>query len=178
MDDVEREFVRLYAIEGKTFPEIENELGCNRKRVQDLFDRSRNERRDIGKVKALYSRKQYKEKISFLAFFEKYGSLERVCFYCGLTEAEIKQLSERGKIHTKRNKNRGKTLELERVEPNEGYDNLENLRLACFWCNNAKSDEFTAEEFRPIANKIGDALRARLSSSLEAEGPNVRTGIV
>lgn len=172
MDDVEREFVKLYAIEAKTFPEIERALGCDRKRVQDLFDSSKSERDDIAKLKALYSRKQYQQRVSFQKFLEYYNGLERVCFYCSITEAEIKQLSERRKIYTKRSKNRGKSLELERIEPNESYDNLENLRLACFWCNNAKSDEFTAEEFRPIANKIGDALRARLSGRQNPKAPN------
>ena len=64
-------------------------------------------------------------------------------------------------VKTKRSGTRGRSLELERVRPNEDYGNLE---LACYWCNNAKSDEFNEMEFKPIGIEIGKALRARLKS--------------
>jgi hypothetical protein len=35
--------------------------------------------------------------------------------------------------------------------------------MACYWCNNAKTDEFTAEEFKPIGEAIGAALMARIN---------------
>ena len=35
--------------------------------------------------------------------------------------------------------------------------------IVCYWCNNDKTDEFDAEEFKPIGLEIGKALKARLS---------------
>ena len=54
---------------------------------------------------------------------------------------------------------RGKRLELDRVNPNLPYDNLDNIVWCCYWCNNAKSNFFTNDEFLPIANAIGNVLR-------------------
>ena len=34
--------------------------------------------------------------------------------------------------------------------------------MACYWCNNAKTDEFSPEEFKPIAEGIRKAWNERL----------------
>jgi hypothetical protein len=34
--------------------------------------------------------------------------------------------------------------------------------MACYWCNNAKTDEFTAEEFEHIGIAIGELFKERL----------------
>lgn len=168
MDEVERRFIRLYAVEGKSYSEIERELDCDRGRVRELFDSLAGERGEIRKIRDIFSRKRSKDpefkNIEFVNFYEHYEGLTKECCYCGIREEEIKALFDRGKIKTKRQFTRGRRLELERIEPKESYKNFNNLVLACYWCNNAKSDEFSAEEFKPIANLIGSALRARLSS--------------
>jgi len=69
---------------------------------------------------------------------------ERICHYCKINDKQIEELSNKGKIKTKRD--RGFTMEIDRLEPNKEYS-LKNCVLACYWCNNAKSDEFTPGEF-------------------------------
>ncbi len=54
---------------------------------------------------------------------------------------------------------RGRRLEIDRINPSLSYDRLENLVWCCYWCNNAKSNFFTKEEFMPIAKIIGEALK-------------------
>jgi hypothetical protein len=68
-------------------------------------------------------------------------------------------------LNNKRSKTRGKTLELDRKIPNESYNNIENLALCCYWCNNAKTDTFTHEEFLIIGKSIGTIWQQRLFSS-------------
>lgn len=52
-------------------------------------------------------------------------------------------------------------MEVDRLRANEGYiDN--NIVLCCYWCNNAKTDEFTADEFKPIGLAIGEVFKNRL----------------
>ncbi|WP_188117205.1 hypothetical protein [Campylobacter concisus] len=34
--------------------------------------------------------------------------------------------------------------------------------MACYWCNNAKTDEFSPEEFKPIAEGIREVWNKRL----------------
>lgn len=84
-----------------------------------------------------------------------------VCRYCGLTKNEIEELGIKGKL---RKKNlRGWSLEIDRLEPNKEYSK-ENCVMSCYWCNNAKTDEFSENEFRTIGREIGIALKNRLKN--------------
>ncbi len=95
--------------------------------------------------------KQYK--VLFTTEYFPFGDFEkiydpdsrkRVCHYCNISDAEIKKLRSRGRIYSK--VNRGYTMEIDRLKPNREYSK-KNCVLACYWCNNAKSDEFTSNEF-------------------------------
>ncbi len=81
------------------------------------------------------------------------------CFYCGITKADISLLVEAGKIYKKNE--RGWTFEIDRKKPNQEYTK-DNCVAACYWCNNAKTDEFDDMEFKPIGELIGTTLKARL----------------
>lgn len=80
------------------------------------------------------------------------------CYYCEISPARIEQLANEKKLYKKNE--RGWQLELDRKRPNEEYS-LDNCVWACYWCNNAKSDEFTAEEFRGVGKAIKEVWRAR-----------------
>jgi len=67
----------------------------------------------------------------------------RKCTYCGINENEIENLKNNGQILTKRA--RGSTMEPDRLNSNKEYT-FDNIVLACYWCNNAKTDEFTFKE--------------------------------
>lgn len=163
MNDLKLKFLNLYAVEGKTYPQIEKALNVDREKLQELYNQTKVERSRIAKLKAIYKRKGFKQTV-LGEFLKKYEELEREqqCYYCGITQAEIAQLIELKLIRTKRLETRGKQLELERVEPNELYENLNNIKLACYWCNNAKSDEFSADEFKPAGKHIGEVFKNRL----------------
>ena len=92
----------------------------------------------------------------------------RGCNYCGITNAETKRLYDAQiagpRMDGTRGGKRGKRLELDRRDPREHYDNLNNLVWCCYWCNNAKSNFFTETEFRPIGLAIGTALRSILQN--------------
>jgi 5-methylcytosine-specific restriction endonuclease McrA len=163
MDEMEGKFVRLYAIEGKKYADIEKALHCDRARVRELFNRTADERKLVHEAKQIRSRKKIKK--SFSQFYSEYEKLKKECCYCGMTPEQLDLLFAQKKIRTKRRATRGRRLELERVEPNASYEDADNLRLACYWCNNAKSDEFTMEEFKLIGEQIGKALKARLRKS-------------
>ncbi|MCK4358588.1 MAG: DUF4332 domain-containing protein [Candidatus Cloacimonetes bacterium] len=95
-------------------------------------------------------------------FFKDNEKDKRICYYCGISEAQIEILVNEFKIRTKRFYSRGKTMEIDQREPEKGY-NESNIVLACYWCNNAKSDEFDEYEFIPIAKEIKKALSKRLN---------------
>ena len=112
----------------------------------------------------IYQRKIEKgiEIIPYTAFEIWYESKEKKCAYCGITEQESELLFNRYPGRT-RGGRRGKSLELERKVPSSLYDDLGNFDLACYWCNNAKSNYFTIEEFTEIAQTIARVNKKRLS---------------
>jgi hypothetical protein len=97
----------------------------------------------------------------FIDFYGEDKDDNRSCDFCGITEGEIVKLINKGEIKTKRLSTRGKTMEIDRLEANKGYEKG-NIVKCCYWCNNAKTDEFSAEEFEPIGLLIGYTLRKRL----------------
>lgn len=85
------------------------------------------------------------------------------CHYCGITNEESLELYNLRPEATRGGK-RGKRLELGRKDSNLPFDNLDNLVWCCYWCNNAKTNFFSEEEFRPIGEAIGGVLRGILQS--------------
>lgn len=74
------------------------------------------------------------------------------CYYCEITINVINNLIDNKKIFKKHDL-RGFTMEIDRKEPNKEYTK-NNIVLCCYWCNNAKTDEFNADEFKPIGEAI------------------------
>jgi hypothetical protein len=84
---------------------------------------------------------------------------KRICHYCQISDEEIELLEVKGQIKTKRD--RGYTMEIDRIKPNHEYTK-DNVVLACYWCNNAKSDEFSETEFyEHIGPGIGEVWKLR-----------------
>ena len=103
--------------------------------------------------------------ITFDQFYNNWfnkENFEKGCSYCGTTnktsEALYKIQQEGLRPDATRGGKRGKRLELDRVNPNLPYDNLNNIVWCCYWCNNAKSNFFSKEEFEPIAKEIGKSI--------------------
>jgi hypothetical protein len=112
----------------------------------------------IQRIKRLYNSKKpeiEKPWPSFEEFLEWYEKQPQKCCYCGISEPELARLIDSGRLYSKRLPTRGRHLELERKIPDLPYDKFDNLTLACYWCNNAKTDTFTADEFK----KVGDVFR-------------------
>ena len=88
----------------------------------------------------------------------KQEEYDKGCCYCGITHEQSLMLADLRPKATRGGK-RCNRLELERLDPFQPYDNLDNLGWCCYWCNNAKSNFFAPNEFIPIGQAIGKALR-------------------
>jgi hypothetical protein len=105
------------------------------------------------------------EKTTFEEFqtWFKNSKYQSGCNYCGTSSISTLKLYNdaiSGARHNwTRGGKRGKRLELDRVDPFKKYDELKNLVWCCYWCNNAKSNFFTKDEFEPIAKEIGKAIK-------------------
>jgi len=111
----------------------------------------------LEKWRASYYHKVFPDLLSVNQYEELVNSTD--CYYCKTPIQKIRDLIELGKIYKKNE--RGWNLEIDRKEPNQEY-HYNNLVMACYWCNNAKTDEFTAKEFKPIGEAIGKVLKSRL----------------
>ncbi len=96
-----------------------------------------------------------------------YLSAPKVCRYCKLPESELINLHEQPGHINKRWPKRGKELEIDRMQSDLPYNNIENLTLACYWCNNGKTDTFTFDEAIEIGKSIQSIWEKRLNKKFE-----------
>lgn len=88
---------------------------------------------------------------------------ERKCKYCGVPENKL------GLLNTVRS-GRGNRLEYDRIISRDDNENkiaysLDNIVLACYWCNNAKTDTFSPKDFKPIARGINQVWNEKLKQT-------------
>jgi hypothetical protein len=150
MTEKQKEFLRLAVVEKLSYDEIAIKLKIDRNLFAPWWNELKEEREYLTIIR---DKRQIKcPEIDFDVFKTWFETTEKKCFYCDITEGEITELWERHPNLTKRN--RGKKLEIERLEPNLPYNNLENLVFSCYWCNNAKTDTFTKDEFIIVGRAI------------------------
>lgn len=77
----------------------------------------------------------------------------------GAYQTSSEELSEFCK-RTDSKRPRGQSLEIERKEDTKYTE--ENCELCCYWCNNAKSDIFSFNEFTKIGLAIGLVIKEKL----------------
>jgi len=160
MTQEQKAFLDLCIVEQDSYDIISSKLTIPRVVLTQWYEELKEERQKIAEIRNLWTRK--KIKIEFKHFYNWYLSKERKCFYCNITEPQIKHLLDSGNLSTKRIITRGKKLELDRKEPNLQYDNIDNLVFACYWCNNAKTDTFTEEEFKKVGKVFEEIWKTRL----------------
>lgn len=156
----QKEFLHLCIVEQTDYKTIAEKLNIPKSTLTSWYEELKEERENIAGIRNLWTRK--KIQMPFRDFYKWYLSNERKCFYCKITEDQIKQLLDSGRLTTKRISTRGKKLELDRKEPNLLYDNFENIVFACYWCNNAKTDTFTDEEFKKVGEVFKEIWKNRL----------------
>lgn len=89
-------------------------------------------------------------------FVDWYNEQEKRCHYCQLTEQDSQMLVINGTVKSKRfpqngvngkGTSRGMWLEIDRYDPNGMYSRT-NCVLACYFCNNDKSDVFHGDAYK------------------------------
>ena len=113
--------------------------------------------------------KEFKSKLLTLdLFMNVYGKNtdDRKCSYCFIKESIIAKLIEAELILSKELWHRGRRKEIDKKNPLKGYTE-KNITLSCYWCNNAKTDEFVADnnenfEFESIGIAIRQIWNARI----------------
>jgi len=131
------------------------------KQIDEEIKRIHEEEKDL--ISSLKKEYIKEENFSKLFKYEDFANLynNEKCFYCGITEKMINQLIEKKKLY-KKHISRGWTFEIDRRKPNLEYTK-DNSVLCCYWCNNAKTDEFSDIEFAAIGEEIRKIWLKRLN---------------
>jgi hypothetical protein len=100
-------------------------------------------------------------------FFNWYFEQEKKCTYCKISEEEVRFIVINGILQSKRfpengllkqGKARGYYLEVDRKNPKNGYSS-DNCVLACYFCNNDKSDVFDYDSYQQFFQKRKEYLQ-------------------
>ncbi len=92
---------------------------------------------------------------SFDHFLNWYSASKKICHYCGVSELEVQEAVHKGLLTSSRfpvdgkltrGRSRGYWLEIDRKSPKCMYNPL-NCVLACYFCNNDKSDVFSRDQY-------------------------------
>ena len=151
MTDEEKTFHELYWLGActMTFKDIANEMKMDVSDMSKLCAKTKDARERTKSLRQRWlSKFSTDERPRFGDFLKILDALDDKCCYCGITQTQIDMMYEQGLVETKRS--RGTSLEIERMAPNEPYNKSDNLNYACYWCNNAKTDSFSYEEFKNI----------------------------
>jgi len=168
--ELSEEFHRIYWLgkEPQTFQKISETMNIDIEKVRKLYAETKDKRENTKLLRQRWLAKFSKEeRPPFGSFLDILNQLDAKCFYCGISQEQLDLMNEQGLLQTKRN--RGSVLEIERLLPNEQYNNYKNLKYACYWCNNAKTDTFTCKEFMKIAKQITNVWNERLREANMAE---------
>lgn len=157
----------------KIDPKIKKDFAELYKEMKDLRDINQKTKVFIDQSKPYIkdTRKKYTDHFhNNIMSLEEFTSLweidERCCGYCGISEKQIEAMCQTDSIETKRFYSRGKTMEIDKIRPGGEYSK-ENIILSCYWCNNAKTDEFTLSEFEPIAKGINTVWNSRSYTTID-----------
>lgn len=170
MTKQQEEFLKLAILDQVKYADISKKMNIDQKTLSAWWDELKIERETLSNLRKIWKNKC--DTVSFLEFKDWYESTERKCYYCKINEDEIEELIRKNLITTKRLATRGRKMEIERLSPNEPYDNLNNLVFCCYWCNNAKTDEFTSDEFKYLGQVIETIWNKRLRAARFISAPS------
>lgn len=154
--DIKEQIFNRYFVNCEKAELICNDLGINRSEFTENAKQIDIERTDVLKemrrIRQLYNNKQG-EDFEFENFNEFYNwyitqfeKQKGCCYYCKTEESVLAKLFEKKYTSVKR-PNRGKHLEVERRDSDSNKYNKANCVLACYFCNNDKSDIFSENEY-------------------------------
>ena len=158
--DLLKEYIQVYwqQEENKSF-EIRGRV------VEDIYkdmkDWKENNKKNIDSLLKHYIENTFR-KVFPRKDFDQLLEPEQKCEYCHITRKQIDDLIDKRKLY-KKHITRGWSLEIDRKEPNLEYTK-KNCVMCCYWCNNAKTDEFSYDEFKIIGNEIKKIWHDRLNS--------------
>jgi hypothetical protein len=160
--EISSDLVELYTTEYWQYEPDYPIKGISCDDIYKQIDKVKNEQKGLfAEFKIDYLKNQFPEIFPISEFDDLLKNNE--CAYCQITTEEIVNLANAKQLHKKNY--RGWSLEIDRKDSNLEYK-ISNCVMACYWCNNAKTDEFTFDEFKEIGKEIRKVWEVRLGRNL------------
>ncbi len=159
---IDNNIIKLYTKAWQIEDVNEHIKGISIKKIEDLINNwHKKEEKKLKKQLQDSYTVEFKDNIYPFKDFEGLWNIQECeCDYCHLTEKKIKELIQKEQLF-KKHYTRGWTFEIDRKEPNKEYTK-ENTVLCCYWCNNAKTDEFLYDEFKKVGKVFEQIWKDRL----------------
>ena len=149
------EVLVMKMIDKKNYKEITEHFKISHNELVNIWKNNIELRNVINRSNKTFNRKksnpEFKEfaEIGRKEFYNWYKIQKKECYYCGISEYELNKLFNGVTPVLISKRKRGKSLELDRKNANNinNVYSIENCVLACYICNNHKSDLITAEDF-------------------------------
>ncbi|OHD96280.1 MAG: hypothetical protein A3E21_00995 [Sulfurimonas sp. RIFCSPHIGHO2_12_FULL_36_9] len=141
-----------------TLKSISTELNITLDTVRNLQKINTKKLKYIQTVRSKFQSKKYIKKDgekqlnpdfkfkNFAEFYFWYKIQPRKCFYCKTKEVILQDLYSQGTLSSERGNKRGKSLEIERKDSSNNEYSKKNCVLACYFCNNHKSDIISEDD--------------------------------
>ena len=123
---------------------------------KNISDYKKDKETIIGTIKNHYVTSTFKVRFPKEDFYALLNM--KTCNYCGITLDQINELVNKRRLYKKNY--RGYSLEIDRLNSNLEYSK-KNCTMACYWCNNAKTDEFSPPESIFIGKAIKKIFESR-----------------
>lgn len=99
---------------------------------------------------------KYKSKKNAELFKKKLTKQELCCYFCNIDIRDIQSLIKNNIIYPRKRGNHGYSgmhFEIEHLDADKANDNSNNIVLACYYCNNDKSNTIEPEIFKDFFGK-------------------------
>ena len=123
MTEQQKDFLPRAIIRQEKYETISKQMGVNRQTLSQWWEELKKEWEELSAIRQLWrSKLNDPESVTdtFEEFHQWYLETDRNCYYCGISEEQIERLWKLNPELTKWK--RGKTLEIDRMKPNESYE--------------------------------------------------------
>lgn len=128
---------------------VHHECGLNDPQVEEIKQQEADTIDLLRKLRSKFTGARREGFGEYESFYNWYIEQKQECYYCKIKVDTIRYLLDNNIIHERLN--RGRSLEIEKLNPAGQYCR-ENCVLACYFCNNDKSQIFTVEQYKLFAN--------------------------
>ncbi len=155
--EIENKLFELLFIRSMKYDDVVKELNFPIQLIREYYNRmtKTDEVVKLRRLRSLYDNKKNNKDYNlgdFFTFYKWYLKQESIqnckCYYCGTDEFKIRELVKSGLYKkSKQMTNRGRHLEIERKDSKNNDYSPQNCVLACYFCNNDKSDVITEDDY-------------------------------